>query len=106
MMSRQEFIEWVRTFRALTPSQKVLIYAPATPRQIVYNGVTTICIFHDGTKVISRPQNGEKFDRETGVAMCIAKYIYGSRSKFLRAVESGHEQKRGEDEQERIESVE
>jgi hypothetical protein len=65
-------------------------------KQIIFNGVTTVCIFHDGTKVISRPQNGEKFDRETGVAMCIAKYIYGSRSKFLRAVESGHEQKRGE----------
>jgi hypothetical protein len=68
-----------------------------TPDHIIFNGVTTICIFHDGTKVISRPQNGEKFDRETGVAMCIAKYVYGSRSKFLRAVESGHEQKRGDE---------
>ena len=66
-------------------------------KQIIFNGVTTICIFHDGTKVISRPQKGERFDRETGVAMCIAKYIYGSRSKFLRAVESGYEQKRGDE---------
>ena len=63
------------------------------PKQIIYNGITTICIFHDNTKVISRPQKGEKFDKETGVAMCIAKYIYGSRSKFLKAVESGYDQK-------------
>jgi len=62
-------------------------------KHIIYNGITTICIFFDDTKVISRPQKGERFDRETGVAMCIAKYIYGSRSKFQRAVESGHEQK-------------
>lgn len=63
-----------------------------TPVHIIFNGVTTICIFGDGTKVISRPQKGEKFDKETGVAMCIAKYIYGSRSKFLKAVEKGHQQ--------------
>jgi len=62
------------------------------PEHIIYNGTTTICIFGDGTKVISRPQKGEKFDKETGVAMCIAKYIYGSRSKFLKAVEKGHQQ--------------
>ena len=61
-------------------------------KQIIYNGTTTVCIFHDNTKVISRPQKGEKFDKETGVAMCIAKYIYGSRSKFLKAVEKGHQQ--------------
>lgn len=61
-------------------------------KQIIYNGVTTVCIFHDDTKVISRPQKGENYDKETGVAMCIAKYIYGSRSKFLKAVEKGHQQ--------------
>ena len=63
-----------------------------TPVHTIFSGVTTICIFGDGTWVISRPQKGEKFDKETGVAMCIAKYIYGSRSKFLKAVEKGHQQ--------------
>ena len=67
-------------------------WAGVMPDRIIFNGVTTICIFGDGTKVISRPQKGEKFDKETGVAMCIAKYIYGSRSKFLKAVEKGHQQ--------------
>ena len=71
----------------------VIEHFTTMPEQIIFNGTTTICIFHDKTKVISRPQKGEKFDKETGVAMCIAKYIYGSRSKFLKAVEGGHEQK-------------
>jgi len=67
----------------------------AAPEHIIFNGITTVCIFQDGTKVISRPKKGERFDKETGVAMCIAKYIYGSRSKFLKAVNSGHEPHQG-----------
>lgn len=63
-----------------------------TPKQINFCGTTTVCIFDDDKIVVSRPQKGENFDKETGVAMCIAKYIYGSRSKFLRAVENGHQQ--------------
>jgi hypothetical protein len=67
-----------------------------TPKQIIFNGVTTVCIFGDGTKIIARPQDGERFDKETGVAMCIAKYLFGSRSKFLDAVKRAHDQTHGE----------
>jgi hypothetical protein len=62
------------------------------PKQVIFNGITTVCIFGDNTKVISRPQKGEVFCKETGVAMCIAKYVYGSRSKFLKAVDKGKQQ--------------
>ena len=44
-------------------------------------------IFSDGTKVISRPSEDERFDKETGLAMCIAKRVYGGRGQFLQAVE-------------------
>ena len=63
-----------------------------SPEQISFYGTTTVCKFPDGKYTSARPQKGEKFDKETGVAMCIAKYIYGSRSKFLKAVEKGHQQ--------------
>jgi hypothetical protein len=62
------------------------------PVKIIFNGVTTICFFGDGTYVSARPQKDEVFCEETGVAMCIAKYIYGSRSKFLKAVDKGKQQ--------------
>ena len=62
------------------------------PLNVIYNGTTTICTWYDGTKTIARPQAGEKFDKETGLAMCIAKKLYGSRSKFLKAVEDGYDQ--------------
>ena len=67
-------------------------WAEVMPEQISFYGTTTVCKFPDGKYTSARPQKGENFDKETGVAMCIAKYIYGSRSKFLRAVEKGHQQ--------------
>jgi len=57
------------------------------PVKVIYNGITTIAIFSDGTKVISRPSEDEWFDKETGLAMCIAKRIYGGRGQFLKAVD-------------------
>lgn len=57
------------------------------PVKVIYNGITTIAIFSDGQKIISRPNEGEWFDKETGLAMCIAKRVYGGRGQFLKAVE-------------------
>lgn len=62
------------------------------PLCVIYNGVTTIAIFPDGKKIKSRPNTGEKFDPETGLAMCIAKHVFGSRAAFLRAVEDATNQ--------------
>ncbi len=62
------------------------------PVHVIYNGVTTIAIFPDGKKVKSRPNIGEKFDPETGLSMCIAKHVFGSRAAFLRAVEGATNQ--------------
>jgi hypothetical protein len=57
------------------------------PVKVIYNGITTITIFSDGQKIISRPSEDEWFDKETGLAMCIAKRVYGGRGQFLKAVD-------------------
>ena len=67
-------------------------HAPHIPEQVIYNGITTIAIFPDGKKIKARPDKGAKFDKETGLAMCIAKHIFGSRAAFLHAVESANDQ--------------
>lgn len=58
-------------------------------KKIMYNtvkGITTV-IFDDGTHVMTKcSTNGEKFDPEVGLAMCIAKKHYGSRNKFKKIV--------------------
>jgi hypothetical protein len=62
------------------------------PKRVIYNGVTTIAIFPDGKKVIARPDKGAVFDKETGLAMCIAKHVYGTRAKFLKAITKANDQ--------------
>ena len=65
---------------------------PHVPERVIYNGVTTIAIFPDGKKVMSRPDKGAVFDKETGLAMCIAKHVYSTRAKFLKAVKKANDQ--------------
>lgn len=65
---------------------------PHVPERVIYNGTTTIAIFPDGKKIISRPDKGAVFDKETGLAMCIVKHVYGTRAKFLKAVNKANDQ--------------
>jgi len=62
------------------------------PSQVIYNGVTTIAVFPDGKKIKARPDKGAAFDPETGLAMCIARHVFGSRAAFLKAVEGANDQ--------------
>lgn len=66
------------------------------PQQVIYNGFATIAIYPGGEKIISRLKYGDKFDAATGLAMCIAKHVYGSYSAFLKAVESADNQNKPE----------
>lgn len=43
-----------------------------------YQGKTTVVTFKDGKKVSSTTRDGDIFDKETGVIMCLIKYIYGN----------------------------
>lgn len=72
------------------------IHQPHVPERVIYNGTTTIAIFPDGKKIKSRPDKGATFDKETGLAMCIVKHVYGTRAKFLKAVEKANDQNKKE----------
>lgn len=62
------------------------------PEKIIYNGTTTVCIFRDGVRITARPTKDDDFDKEVGVAMCIMKRVFGSRSEFQRHVEKAYDQ--------------
>ena len=64
------------------------------PEKVIYNGTTTICVFPNGVKITARPTEDDDFDKEVGVAMCVMKRIFGSRSEFQRVVERGYEQEK------------
>lgn len=67
-------------------------YYLVQPKRIWFNGLATTCLFHDGEKVTVKAIRKEEYDKEVGVAMCIAKKMYGTRGEWLKAVNSGNDQ--------------
>lgn len=62
------------------------------PSKVIFNDRTTIVIFPDGTKVTATCMPEDTFSEEVGVAMCIMKKIFKTRSAFLDVVKSGVKQ--------------
>lgn len=50
--------------------------------KVIYNGPATIVFWKDGTKTVVKCDEEDRFSRETGLLMCIAKKAYGNRGKF------------------------
>ena len=71
-----------------TITEAKLIQAPPKPgkayKKIIVNvPKETVCIiWKDGTKTIMRPQPGDEFDYEKGIALCFMKKTYGNRGCF------------------------
>ena len=48
-----------------------------TIKKVIFSPPATIIIWDDNTKTIVKAQEDEPYDHEKGMAMCIAKHIYG-----------------------------
>lgn len=48
-----------------------------TIEKVIFNPPATIIIWDDNTKTVVKAQEDEPYDPEKGMAMCIAKHIYG-----------------------------
>lgn len=51
-------------------------------KKVIYNNPATIVIWEDGTKTVVKCQEGDTFDPEKGLLMCIAKKAYGNAGYF------------------------
>ena len=47
-------------------------------KKVIFSDNKTIILWDDGVKTIVSCQDGEVFDREKGVALCIIKYMFGN----------------------------
>lgn len=56
-------------------------YTPEIEK-VIFNKPATIVIWKDGTKTIVKCQKGDKYDKEKGLAMCIAKKTYGNNGNY------------------------
>lgn len=49
---------------------------------VIFNKPATIVIWSDGTKTVVKAGKKEKYDREKGLAMCIAKKFLGNKGSY------------------------
>lgn len=58
------------------------------PSRVIFNGTTTKCYFRDGTEEKVELMSGDTYDRQKGLALCIAKRIMGGWTGFEDAIEN------------------
>ena len=75
-----------KEFRTITSAK--LLVAPKKPDK-AYDKIyvnprkDTVCVvWKDGTRTVMKPQEGDVFDYEKGIAMCFLKKIYNNRGCF------------------------
>ena len=59
-----------------------MIYKPFEIKRVIFNNPVTVVLWADGTKTKVRAQKGDTFNKETGLAMCIAKKVFGYAGSF------------------------
>lgn len=47
-------------------------------RRVMFNKPATIAWFEDGSKTVAKSESGDPYDKETGLAICIAKRVLGN----------------------------
>ena len=51
-------------------------------KKVIFNEPATIVYWEDGTKTVVKCQDGDIYNKETGLALCIAKKALGNKSSF------------------------
>ena len=81
-------------------------YGPFAISDVIFNDPATIVFWADGTKTVVKCQKGETFDPEKGLAMAIAKKIYGGKHNyyevFAKHVGRYNKKQKKEEEKEKI----
>ena len=54
----------------------------STIKKVIFNEPATIVLWQDGTKTVVKCQDGDTYDREKGLALCIAKKALGNKGNF------------------------
>ena len=51
-------------------------------KKVIFNDPATIVLWSDGTKTVVKIQGDDKYSKEVGLAMCIAKRSLGNKSNY------------------------
>lgn len=50
--------------------------------RVIFNAPATVVYWKDGTKTVVKCQDGDKYSKETGLAMAIVKKVYGNSGAY------------------------
>ena len=50
--------------------------------KVIFNDPATIVFWSDGKKTVVKCQTGDIYSKETGLALCVMKRVYGNKSRF------------------------
>lgn len=64
-------------FTTRKPSRKI-----DSIKRVIFNDPATIVLWNDGTKTVVKCQDGDIYDKEKGLALCIAKKYLGNKGNF------------------------
>lgn len=53
---------------------------------VIFNPPATIVLWKDKSKTVVKTQNGEHYDPEKGLAMCILKKVYGNKGRYFNNI--------------------
>lgn len=56
-------------------------------KDVIFNAPATIVLWKDGTKTVVKVQPGDKYNPETGLAMCIVKKMAGNKGNYNKIFE-------------------
>ena len=59
---------------------------PFAIKQVIFNDPATIVLWEDGTKTVVKCQEGDKYDKEKGLTMCITKKLFGNKGNYYNSL--------------------
>lgn len=62
--------------------KNIVSYSLCSIKNVIYNPPATIVIWEDGMKTVVKCNESDKYSKETGLLMCIAKKAFGNTGRF------------------------
>lgn len=80
------FFDYFGIARRVEVMQEIAQYKKKSSKfeieKVIFNNPATIVFWADGTKTVVKRQKGDRYDKEKGLAMAIAKKLYGNTGKY------------------------
>lgn len=78
--SAQELLDMLCGKRAIRTENAVR--ADNGIERVIFNDPATVVFWEDGTKTVVKCQEGDSYNEQTGLLMCIAKRYFGNTGRF------------------------